>query len=68
MIWWVTYRRGSFSLKERYASARQAHERCGRLFIHAQHLRIVPADDIEGCAALACCFELPPVCEPARRN
>lgn len=67
MIWWVAYRRGSFSLKERYLSAQHARERCGGLFTHAQFLRIVPADDVEGCAMLAGCFELPPVSEPARR-
>ncbi|HEY2009502.1 MAG TPA: hypothetical protein VGH23_10965 [Rhizomicrobium sp.] len=67
MIWWVAYRRGSFSLKEGYRSAQHALERCGGLFTHAQFLRIVPGDDIEGCATLACCFELPPVCEPVRR-
>ena len=59
MIWWVAYRRGSFALKERYVCAQHAHERCGGLFTHAQYLRIVPDDDIEGRAALAHCFELP---------
>ena len=60
MVWWVAYRRGSFSLKERYANAQHAHERCGGLFTHAQHLRIIAGDDIEGVAALTCHFELPP--------
>ena len=61
MIWWVAYRRGSFSLKERYLSSGHAMERCGCLFTQAQYLRVVSDDDIEGCATLASCFELPPV-------
>ncbi len=65
MIWWVVYRRGSFSLKERYLSAQHAHERCGGLFTHAQNLQIVPDDDSEGRAALLHCFELPAIPLPA---
>ena len=61
MIWWVAYQRGSFVLKERYENARHAHERCGRLFTHARFLRIIPDDDLEGRAAIACCVEIPPV-------
>jgi hypothetical protein len=61
VIWWVAYQRGSFSLKERYSSAQHAHQRCGHLFARAEYLRIVADDDIEGCAMLAHCFELPPV-------
>lgn len=58
--WWVAYQRGSFRLKERYSSARHAQERCGRLFTHAQHLRVIAGDDIEACATLAHWLELPP--------
>jgi hypothetical protein len=61
VIWWVAYQRGSFSLKERYACAQHAHQRCGHLFTRAQYLRIIADTDIEGRAALAHCFELPPV-------
>jgi len=59
MIWWVAYQRGSFSLKERYACFSRARERCVRLFTHAQYLRIVAGDDVEGLAALDHCLELP---------
>lgn len=66
-MWWVAYQRGSFALKERYENAQHAHERCGRLFTHAQYLRIIADDDIEGCARIARCFELPPV-KPSSAN
>ena len=59
MIWWVAYQRGSFSLKERYACIQQAHQRCVRLFTHAQYLRVIAGDDVEGLASLAHCLELP---------
>jgi len=61
MVWWVTYQRGSFSLKERYASFQRARERCVRLFADAQYLRIVAGDDVEGLASLAHCLELPAI-------
>jgi hypothetical protein len=61
VIWWVVYRRGSFSLKERYLSAQHAHERCGGLLTCARQLQIVSDDDIEGRAALRHCLELPPI-------
>ena len=67
MTWWVAYQRGSFVLKERYDNAQHAHERCGRLFTHAQYLRIIAGDDIEGCAKIAGSFELPPI-EPGSAN
>jgi len=47
-------------VKERYLNVQHAHERCGGLFTKAQHLRIIPGDDVEGLASLAHCFELPP--------
>ena len=61
VIWWVAYQRGSFSLKERYESAHHAQERCGHLFTHAQYLRVIPHDDVDGRAAIDHCFELPPM-------
>lgn|GEM_PF-2579369 len=60
MIWWVTYQRGSFTLKERYPCSHRARERCLRLFTQAQYLRVVAGDDIEGLASLTHCLELPP--------
>jgi hypothetical protein len=66
VIWWVTYQRGSFHLKERYVSVQRAYERCGRLINHVHFLRVIADDDIEGVASVAHCFELPstPECEP----
>jgi len=61
VIWWVAYRRGSFSLKERYESDTRAQQRCSHLFTHAQHLRVIPDADTDGCAAIGHCFELPPI-------
>ena len=65
MIWWVAYQRGSFSLKERYESATRARQRCSHLVTHALYLRVIPPDDIDGCAAIGHCFELPPIPMPS---
>jgi hypothetical protein len=65
VIWWVAYQRGSFSLKERYESATCAQQRCSHLVTHTQHLRVIPHDDTDGCAAIGHCFELPPVPAPS---
>jgi hypothetical protein len=59
VVWWVAYQRGSFLLKERYSCVHRAHARCIHLLTHAQYLRIIPGDDIEGLASLAHVLELP---------
>ena len=59
MVWWVAYQRGSFLIKERYCCIHRAHARCIHLLARAQHLRIVPGDDIDGLASLAHVLELP---------
>jgi hypothetical protein len=59
VIWWVTYQRGSFHLKERYVSLLCAYERCGSLLTHVQDLRVIPDDDMESLASVAHCLELP---------
>jgi hypothetical protein len=61
VVWWVAYQRGSFSLKERYECATRAQQRCGHLVTHAQYLRVIPHDDIDGCADIGHCLELPPI-------
>ena len=61
MVWWVSYQRGSFNVKERYTCSLLAKGRYLDLFTKAQFLRVVPGNDVEGLAALAHCLELPPV-------
>lgn len=65
VIYWVAYWRGSFSLKERYASPEDAYIRCAGLQPVARAVRIVESGDDQH-PFLPKCIELPPVVEAKR--
>lgn len=60
MNYWVAYRRGSFSLKEKYICPDSARSRCQDLHAKAQSIRIVIADHYNH-PGLSHCLELPAV-------
>ena len=60
MNYWVAYKRGSFSVKEKYPCADRARNRCADLHSKAQSIRIVVAEQ-HNYPVLPHCLELPPV-------
>lgn len=64
VVYWVAYVRGSFCVKERFASADLARNRCIALATKAQLIRIVPVEE-RVYPPLSACIELPPVITPS---
>ena len=60
MNYWVAYKRGSFSIKEKYICADRAHNRCTDLHTKAQSIRIIIAEKHDQ-PVLPHCLELPAV-------
>jgi hypothetical protein len=58
LIYWVSYQRGSFNLKERYLCPERARSRCGDLITEARYIHIIPAEE-NAPPLLPHCFELP---------
>jgi hypothetical protein len=67
VVYWVAYVRGSFCVKERYASAGLARSRCNDLVGEAGLIRIVPIEE-HVYPLLSNCIELPPVVVPTSRS
>jgi hypothetical protein len=64
MDYWVVYKRGSFSAKERYPNSEDALNRCLDLLKDARFLKVVAVgdcDDLENCKNW---FELRPIKRP----
>jgi hypothetical protein len=63
MNYWVAYKRGSFSIKEQYASDACARLRSDQLRAVAHFIRVVVAAEGNH-PALSQCLELPAVANP----
>ncbi len=64
MMYWVTYRKGSFWIKERFACGVRANARAIVLCASANGIEIVDGQDHEGLAGIAKALELPALGEP----
>jgi hypothetical protein len=60
MMYWVTYRKGSFSLKEQYLCRTRAGDRALALAASADDIEVVPHEEAKLCERIILAQELPP--------